>query len=230
MIKEFVLKRIATFRGVNWTIDKSVSSAYLFSFIFSRSIMLLRGFCIFPFTKKRVFVGHRTVVKAKSYIKWQGNLFIGDDCYIDALSHKGIVFGENVSMRRCTTVECSGSLKEIGVGLIVGSNVGLGSHGFLGCAGGVVIGENTIFGNYVSLHSENHNYDDKNTPIRLQGVNHRGIVVGKDCWVGAKVTILDGAIVGNGCIVAAGAVVTKGNYPDYSIIGGVPAKIIGCRK
>ena len=52
--------------------------------------------------------------------------------------------------------------------------------------------------------------------------------VGCNCWIGAKVTILDGARVGNGCIIAAGAVV-RGEFPDNVIIGGVPAKIIKVR-
>ena len=59
----------------------------------------------------------------------------------------------------------------------------------------------------------------------MQGVNRKGIKIGRDCWIGAKATILDGADIGDGCIVAAGAVV-RGKIPPYSIIGGVPAKFI----
>lgn len=110
----------------------------------------------------------------------------------------------------------------------IGNNVGLGTHGFWGCAGGIEIGDNTIFGNFVSLHSENHNFTRRDIPIRLQGVNRKGIKIGKDCWIGAKATILDGTDLGDGCIVAAGAVV-RGTIPPYSIIGGVPAKIIKSR-
>ena len=54
------------------------------------------------------------------------------------------------------------------------------------------------------------------------------ITIGNNCWIGAKVTILDGTKIGNGCIVAAGAVV-KGIFPDNVIIGGVPAKILKYR-
>lgn len=66
-------------------------------------------------------------------------------------------------------------------------------------------------------------------PIRQQGVYGKGIKIGKNCWIGAKATFLDGTVIGNGCVVAAGAVV-KGNFPDNSIIGGVPAKIIKMRE
>ena len=104
----------------------------------------------------------------------------------------------------------------------------MGTHGFWGCAGGIAIGDNTIFGNYVSLHSENHNFTQRDMLIRLQGVNRKGIKIGKDCWIGAKATILDGTDLGDGCIVAAGSVV-RGTIPPYSIIGGVPAKIIKMR-
>jgi acetyltransferase-like isoleucine patch superfamily enzyme len=105
----------------------------------------------------------------------------------------------------------------------------MGSHGFFGCAGGVKIGDDTIFGNFVSIHSENHVSSNLTMPIRLQGVSRQGIVIGCNCWIGAKVTILDGVVINDGCIIAAGAVVTKGNYPRNSIIGGVPARIIKSR-
>lgn len=52
-----------------------------------------------------------------------------------------------------------------------------------------------------------------------------GVKIGNDCWIGAKATILDGTVIGDHCIVAAGAVV-KGVFPDNVIIGGVPARII----
>jgi acetyltransferase-like isoleucine patch superfamily enzyme len=59
------------------------------------------------------------------------------------------------------------------------------------------------------LYSENHNYEDFNTPIRLQGVNRKGIIIGNNCWIGSKVTILDGVEIGDSCIIVAGAVANK---------------------
>ena len=69
---------------------------------------------------------------------------------------------------------------------------------------------------------------DRDKPIRLQGATRKGIEIGNDCWIGSKVTILDGVKIGNHAIVAAGAVVNK-NVPDYAIVGGVPAKILKMR-
>ena len=139
---------------------------------------------------------------------------------------KGILLGTNVSIGKKTTIECTGSLKSIGVGLVVGNNVGLGTHGFFGCAGGIEIGDDTIFGNFVSMHSENHNFLIIDIPIRLQGVNRKGIFIGENCWIGAKATILDGVKIEGGCIIAAGSVVTEGNYKRNCIYAGVPAKLI----
>ena len=85
------------------------------------------------------------------------------------------------------------------------------------------------FGNYVSLHAENHIFSDVEPPVRFQGVTHQGISIGRNCWTGAKVTILDGVSVGDGCVIAAGAVVTT-QFPANCIIGGVPAKIIKYRE
>ncbi len=52
------------------------------------------------------------------------------------------------------------------------------------------------------------------------------ILIGNDVWIGANVTILKGVRIGNGCIVATGSVVTAGEYPDRSIIAGIPARVI----
>jgi len=53
--------------------------------------------------------------------------------------------------------------------------------------------------------------------------------IGKNSWISSRATILPGVEIGEGCIVAAGAVVTK-SFPPYTIIGGVPGKKIGTRK
>lgn len=54
------------------------------------------------------------------------------------------------------------------------------------------------------------------------------VTIGNDVWIGSRSIILDGVIIGNGCIIAANSVVTK-NVEPYSIIGGVPAKFIKYR-
>lgn len=126
-----------------------------------------------------------------------------------------------------TTIRLTGSLNQIANYMKISNNVGLGTHGYYGCGVGYLeIGYNCIFGNYVSIHPENHNFSDHDVPIRLQGANGKGVIIGKNCWIGTKAIILDGTKIGNNCIVTAGAVVAGGEYPVNSIIGGVPAKVI----
>ena len=110
----------------------------------------------------------------------------------------------------------------------MGDNTALADHSFVGATGGVWIGDNTICGQNTRFHSSNHNFRDMDELIRKQGITAKGIRLGENCWVGAGAVFLDGASIGNGCVVAANAVITK-EFPDNCIIAGVPAKIIGWR-
>ena len=227
MIRRLINHTVSLMKGERFELDPQIPLGYLLSFFLNKGWMCICGMWKLR-TMKRVFVHYSSTIKCRSRIYSMQNLSIDRGCYIDALSSEGISFGYNVSIGKYTTIECTGTLKSLGKGLKVGSRVGLGTHGFFGCAGGIEIGDDTIFGNYVSLHSENHNFQDRNIPIRLQGVKRKGIIIGKDCWIGAKVTILDGTVIGDCSIVAAGAVV-RGYIPPYSIIGGIPAKVIKSR-
>ncbi|CAD5109713.1 acyltransferase [Zestomonas carbonaria] len=210
-------------KGENFRLDPGVTDGYLFRFAFSRGIMYLRGLL---YLQRMVMVGSGVQLFAKSHMRFGRSVSIDDGCVVNGLSRDGILFGDNVSIQKRTIIECTGSLRHLGKGLSLGRNVGVGSNSFLGCAGGIDIGDDTIIGNYVSFHSENHNHSDIGMPIRLQGVSHLGIKVGRGCWIGAKVTILDGAVIEDGCIIAAGALLPRGRYVANSIYGGVPAKLI----
>lgn len=221
----FLNKIISRLKGESFVLDKRIPLVYLVGFLCTRFVTLIWGMLRLH-TLRLVFVHPSSVIKCSSKIHYGKNLSIGRDCYVDALSIRGLDCGDNVSIGFHSHIELTGSLKNIGQGMKVGNNVGLGSHGHYGSGMGFFeIGNDTIFGNYVSVHPENHNYQDLSKPIRLQGVSGKGVKIGNNCWIGAKVTILDGTIIGNNSIVAAGAVVS-GVFPDNAVLGGVPAKII----
>ena len=219
-------KTISKIKHEPFSIDEQIPWGYMISFIIGRIISLFWGMLRLR-TVKKVFVHPSSVIKCSKQIHLNGSVTIERGCFIDALSKEGLILGKNVSFGYHTCLRLSGSMLHIGNGAKIGHNVGLGSHGFYGCGVGTLeIGDDCIFGNYVSIHPENHNYADLSQPIRLQGVNSiGGVKIGNNCWIGAKATILDGTRLGDGCIVAAGAVV-KGEFPDNVIIGGIPAKII----
>lgn len=226
MVNKFLSIAYYLYRGEKKEFEGDLETAYFLSFFYKNLLSFIRGFLSFRRRKVLVGVGKNVTIKCASKFHFLGNTMIHDFCYIDAYSKNGIQFGQNVSIGKNTHIECSGSIHHKGEGLVIGDNVGIGSFCFFGCAGGIKIDEDTIMGNFVSFHSENHNYSALDTPIRLQGVNHQGIIVGSNCWIGSKVTILDGANIEDGCIIAAGAVVKAGNYEKNGIYGGVPAKFL----
>jgi len=220
-----LLKKIS---GNKEKLSVDIPLSYLIAFCFEKMFDLFWGMVKFR-SIKCVYAKRTVTLKGRIKVKFGQNFRLDRYVYVDALSQSGIEVGDNVSIGMFTVVVCTGTLfGPLGQGLKVGNNVGLGSHGIWGCAGGVEVGDDTIMGNYVTVHSENHNFSSLNKPIREQGVNHRGIKIGKGCWIGAKSTILDGTIIGDGCVVAAGSVV-RGTIPPNSVIGGVPAKIIKYR-
>lgn len=228
-MRKLLNRILSSLKGQAYIIDPNIPLSYLLAVFTRRVTMVLVGLFLLCEKKGVVFVAPNVKIRCRSKLKLGRGITIERGCYIDALSYNGIRLGDNVSLGKYTTIECTGSLLSLGNGLCVGNNVGLGSHGFWGCAGGVEVGNDTIFGNYVSVHSENHNFSDIEKLIRLQGVSHKGIKIGSNCWIGAKVTILDGAQIGNGCIIAAGSVLTNGIYADNAIYGGVPARLLKMR-
>lgn len=108
--------------------------------------------------------------------------------------------------------------------LSIGARSQLSSHGRFG--GTIIIGSDCVMGPEVVMMATSHEFSRTDIPINQQGAKpEEPIVIGDDCWIGTRVIILPGVHLGNHCIVAAGAVVTK-SFPDYSIIGGCPAILI----
>jgi galactoside O-acetyltransferase len=96
--------------------------------------------------------------------------------------------------------------------------------------GGVLsFGENCLVGPGCIFRTANHKYDNPSIPIRAQGHSFSNICIGNDVWFGANVVVLPGVSLGEGCVVGAGAVVTR-DFDKFTILAGVPAKAIGMRK
>ncbi|WP_370004356.1 hypothetical protein [Pseudomonas sp. N2-3-1-14] len=131
---EFLSFRVRK-RGIK--IDKRISDAYLLNFVVSKALMAFNGFLKFR-RLSVILVGKGVTLKARSMITAGKGLVIDDGCFIDALAVKGIVFGRGVSLKKNVTIECTGSLTQLGEGLSVGNDVGIGSGSFLGCAGALL--------------------------------------------------------------------------------------------
>ena len=212
-------------------IDEKVSKIYIIRLCVEYGLMLIRGCGFSLFYKNissKVFIGNKVKLYEKRNMTIGKNVKIRNNVKIDALSTDGVVLGDNVVLGKASIIECTGSIRNLGKGIRIGEGSTFGNDCFFGAAGGISIGTNVIAGQYIRFHSENHNYSDLNKLIKDQGVSHKGIKVGNNCWIGSGAVFLDGAEIGDGCVVAANSVVTK-QFPSNSIIGGVPAKIIKMR-
>lgn len=199
----------------------------MFCLMLNKGVSWIRGFRLLLVGQipNKIFLGRNVRFFNVANIKMGAYLQLEDNVFISALGKKPVQFGNNVRIGAYSRIITSTSFNDIGEGITIGNNVGIGEYSYLGGAGGLEIGEDCIIGQYLSCHPENHNFQDDNELIRLQGVSRKGIKIGKNCWIGSKVTILDGVEIGDNCVVAAGAVVNK-SMPADSIIGGVPARVL----
>ncbi|MEM6725345.1 MAG: acyltransferase [Bacteroidota bacterium] len=226
MLRSLLIK-IVRRKNPSFTLDPAVTSSVILRLMWIKFWAFARGFRILLAGKKpkMLLLGRGVQLFNTRNIQFGKWVNLEDGVYVSALGKRPIVFGNNVKIGAHSRVICATSFNHIGEHITIGDNVGLGEFAYLGGGGGLEIGSDCIIGQYLSCHPENHNYQDCNELIRHQGVTRKGIKIGSDCWIGAKVTVLDGVTVGKHCVIAAGAVVTK-DMPDYSIIGGVPARVL----
>lgn len=107
--------------------------------------------------------------------------------------------------------------------VIIGDHTRIGLHNTI--IGPVDIGNHVNLAQGITVTALNHNFSDTNKRIDEQGVSTNPVTIEDDVWVGANAVILPGVTIGEHCVVAAGAVVTK-DVPPHSLVAGVPAKVI----
>lgn len=143
---------------------------------------------------------------SRKFRQFCAKLILGDRCGEWVNIEKGVKFGDGITL---------GNYSGIGENSLITSNV--------------TIGEHVMMGRECLTFPANHSFDDISMPMDSQGFcESKPIVIGNDVWIGARVTILPGVHIGNGCIIGAGAVVTK-DVPDYEIWGGNPAHFLKSR-
>ena len=133
---------------------------------------------------------------------------------------------------RMMLAEC-GKKVNIEQGAVFSPKVTLGDFSGIGINakiyGACHIGSCGMMGTDVTVITRNHRHDRIDIPMMEQGFEEeQPVVIGNDVWIGDRVVILPGVHIGNGCIIGAGAVVTK-DIPDNAIAAGVPARVIRFR-
>ncbi len=152
--------------------------------------------------------------------------------------HCGTVrFGTGVSLAGCRGMQLGNGVRigrgcmvtATGGGLVLHDNVALSPNVHVGAdSGRIEIGAQTAIGPGTVIRAANHCIARQDVPIMQQGHVPGQIVIEDDVWIGANCVITPDVRIGRGAVVGAGAVVTR-NVAPFSIVGGVPARLIGMR-
>ena len=181
----------------------------------------------------------RTVSRlpASSSLAWSAcvageNLHIGSDTTIEDLvliktaaakrPEEFVRIGDGCRVRR------GAQIYSLGGSVTIGAQCSVNPYCVLYGTGGLTIGRFVRIAAHTVIVAAMHRFDRRDIPIAEQGSTARGIVIEDDVWIGAAAQILDGVRIGTGAVVAAGAVVTKDVAP-FTIVGGVPARVLGAR-
>lgn len=217
-----IFKKLLKYFGKTYHIDDNIPNNFIIYVFNKRFWMLFRGLL---FYRKKIFLGKKIKLLNKSNIFIDKYATIENNVILDGFCHEKVKIGTYSKIGAFSEISCTGHFSKYGKGFTFGNNSGVGKFAFFGAAGGIKIGNDVIMGEYVSFHSQNHNFLNEDELIREQGVTSKGIEIGNNIWVGTKSTFLDGSFVGDNCVVAAGSLV-KDVFPNNVLIGGIPAKII----
>ncbi len=143
------------------------------------------------------------------------------------------VRGSTITIGRNSVIDSFVKIKPAGGmgSLVIGANCVINSGCVLYTGNGIRIYDNVAIASNCTLAPTNHAYLNRRILIRDQGFlpSKGGITIEDDVWIGANCVLLDGAVLRKGCVIGAGSVV-RGEVPEYVVLAGHPARVIGCRQ
>ena len=212
-------------RGLDQGLDEDLGAEDLARSVGRRVVERMRaGLRGYPSS----YFGRSVTLRNRRKLRLGSDTILGHGVTIDALSRKGVVLRDHVTVDQGAILRGSGVIRNLGVGIVIGPRTSIGAFNVLLGQGGIRIGSDCLLGPSVTVVSENHVYVDDSRPIREQGEVRAETVIGDDVWIGAGAVVLGGARIGTGAVIAAGAVV-RGEVGPMEIFGGVPARLIGRR-
>lgn len=119
-------------------------------------------------------------------------------------------------------------IRPLGGHVEIGDDCSVNAYSVLLGGGGLTIRNATRIGAHTVIVASNHNFSDPEKQIKDQGLSQKGISIEQDVWIGAGARVLDDVVLGTGCVVGAGAVVTRSVKPS-AVVAGIPAKQIAIR-
>ena len=176
---------------------------------------------LFKHVGKSVIFGKGLVLRHPKRIVLGDRAALDDGSLLDASgSEAGITLGNDVIVSRNCVVQAKTA------SVVIGDRTDIGCNVVITSSGGIEIGHSVLIAGNCYIGGGRYNMDRTDIPMMDQGLHTKGpVVIEDDVWLGAGATVLDGVRIGKGCVVGAGAVVTK-DLPAYAIAVGTPAKVI----
>ena len=166
------------------------------------------------------------------YVKSAGNnTIVFPDAWIKGGEY--IEFGDNFYARSGLRLEAWDRYLENRYfpNIKIGNNVSLGENCHIGAINSIEIGDNVMMGSKIYITDHQHGKTDyeelQKVPIERELYSKSGVKIGDNVWIGDGAVIMPGITVGENSVIGANAVVTK-DVPAFSVVGGVPAKVIKC--
>lgn len=132
-------------------------------------------------------------------------------------------FGKNIQIKDGVTFKYPSEI-------CLGNNIKIGELTYFVGLGGLYIGDNVLIGAGTKIITTSHNFENSEIDIFDQGLCSDPIVIKNNIWFGFDCKIFGGAIIENGVIVGAGSLVKKCTLHSYTIVAGMPAKVIKKRR
>lgn len=133
-----------------------------------------------------------------------------------------LAIGEGVTLERGVVINTYGG------DVRVGRDVHIGPYSVIYAHGGVEIGDDTLIAMHCCIAAANHSVPPVGIAIRSQPDVSAPVRIGRDVWLGARVCVLAGVEIGDGCVIGAGSVVTT-SIPPGAIAQGTPARVVAFR-
>tara|TARA_R110000823_G_scaffold31019_2_gene88652 strand:- start:180 stop:716 length:537 start_codon:yes stop_codon:yes gene_type:complete len=168
----------------------------------------IKGSVVIENTESLKILGKKTVLEEGVLLFHPENISIYDNVYI---GHNTILKGYHKNE------------------MVIGEGTWIGQQCFFHSAGGITIGKNIGIGPGVKILTSYHKDTNTTIPILHEEIEFKPVIIEDDSDLGVNSVIMPGVTIRRGTQVGAGAVVTK-DFPEYSIIAGVPAKLIRIRK
>jgi len=178
-------------------------------------------FALFSHLRLKATISLGARIKGPRFLRLGKQCRIQSGSFIDAPGPDAVVLGERVHINRGAYIGAFAPVR-------IGDRTDINRNVSIDARGPVTIGCDVLVGPYTQLIAYQHEFSSPERPINVQGLVTGPITIGDDVWIGAGAIVLADVTIGSGSIIGAGAVVTR-SCPPYSILAGIPARIIGTR-